>query len=79
MAILPSDHWPASRGPVPVYLVRFADGCIPPNLHNASDCPSNFPTLDPIPSNRRGPDYSDAYDEDYKVMIVNCHYWSLYV
>ena len=67
---LSSDRWPANRGPVPVYLVKFADGCIPPNLHNASDCPSNFPTLDPIPSNKRGPDYSDAYDDDYKVIIV---------
>ncbi|XP_065901844.1 epidermal growth factor receptor kinase substrate 8-like isoform X2 [Dysidea avara] len=61
-----SDRWPASRGEVPVYMVKFSDGCIPPNLHNASDCPSNFPTLDPIPVNKRGPDYSDAYDEDYK-------------
>jgi len=51
-------------------MVKFSDGCIPPNLHNTSDCPSNFPTLDPIPVNKRGPDYSDAYDEDYEVCIA---------
>lgn len=53
-----------------MYLVKFADGCIPPNLHNASDCPSNFPTLDPIPVGKRGANYSDAYDDDYQVLIV---------
>ena len=71
MVTLHSDHWPASRGPVPVYMVKFSDGCMPPNLHNSSDCPSNFPTLDSIPVNQRGVDYSDAYDEDYKVVTID--------
>lgn len=51
--------------PLPVeYEIEFSDGCIPPNLHNSSDCPANFPTLDTLPREKRGAEYSDAYDGD---------------
>lgn len=58
-----NEQWPAGR-PIPEYHVEFTDGCIPSNLHNASDCPTNFPTLDTLPREQRGPNYSDAYDGD---------------
>ena len=58
-----SDQWPPGR-PIPEYHIEFTDGCIPSNLHNASDCPANFPTLDTLPREQRGPSYSDAYDGD---------------
>ena len=58
-----SDQWPPGR-PIPEYHIEFTDGCIPSNLHNASDCPANFPTLDTLPREQRGPNYSDAYDGD---------------
>ena len=58
-----ADQWPAGR-PIPEYHIEFTDGCIPSNLHNASDCPTNFPTLDTLPREQRGPNYSDAYDGD---------------
>ena len=32
------------------------------NLHNISDRPSNFPTLETLPRGRKPPFYSDAYD-----------------
>ena len=57
-----SDQWPSGRPLPPEYEIEFSDGCIPPNLHNASDCPSNFPTLDTLPREQRPSDYSDAYD-----------------
>ena len=60
---LSSDQWPPGR-PIPEYHIEFTDGCIPSNLHNASDCPANFPTLDTLPREQRGPSYSDAYDGD---------------
>lgn len=46
------DQWPKQGGPLPEYQVKFTDGCIPANLHNASDCPANFPTLDTLPRER---------------------------
>ena len=61
--IMTSEQWPPGR-PIPEYHVEFTDGCIPSNLHNASDCPTNFPTLDTLPREQRGPNYSDAYDGD---------------
>jgi hypothetical protein len=50
-----SETWPESAPKPPDYEITFKDGCIPPNLHNASDCPANFPTLDTL-------EYSEAYD-----------------
>ena len=44
-----SETWPESATKPPDYEITFKDGCIPPNLHNASDCPANFPTLDTLP------------------------------
>lgn len=59
-----SDLWPQHR-PLPQdYVIEFSDGCIPPNLHNSSDSPANFPTLDTLPREQRGAEYSDAYDGD---------------
>lgn len=40
----------------------FSDGCIMTRLHNLSDRPANFPTLDTLPIERRPLGYSDAYD-----------------
>lgn len=37
---------------------------MPATLHNSSDCPSNFPTLDTLPREHRNLDYSEAYDGD---------------
>ena len=48
--------------PLPQYEIIFADGCIPTNLHNLSDRPANFPTLDTLPRDKRMPGYSEAYD-----------------
>lgn len=48
--------------PLPQYDIMFTDGCIPTNLHNLSDRPANFPTLDTLPREKRMPGYSDAYD-----------------
>lgn len=62
--ILCSEQWPPTKSPPPEYEIEFSDGCIPPNLHNSSDCPSNFPTLDTLPRERRTLDYSEAYDGD---------------
>ena len=60
----PAESWPRDL-PLPGdFQVKFADGCVPPNLHNTSDRPSNFPTLDTLPRHQRGPDYSDAYDAE---------------
>ena len=60
----PAESWPQDL-PLPGdFQVKFADGCVPPNLHNTSDRPSNFPTLDTLPRHQRGPDYSDAYDAE---------------
>ena len=59
--ILFSDQWPASN-PLPNYEIIFADGCVPSSLHNVSDRPACFPTLDTLPRDRRPLDYSDAYD-----------------
>ena len=56
-----SDQWPSTP---PEYEIEFSDGCVPPNLHNSSDCPSNFPTLDTLPRDKRPADYSEAYDGD---------------
>ena len=55
------DQWPS---PPPEYDIVFTDGCVPATLHNSSDCPSNFPTLDTLPRERRNEDYSEAYDGD---------------
>ena len=54
-----SDQW---KSPPPEYEPVFSDGCVPTTLHNSSDCPSNFPTLDTLPREWRTPDYSEAYD-----------------
>ena len=59
-----SDQWPPTKPPPPEYEIEFSDGCVPPNLHNSSDCPSNFPTLDTLPREKRTLDYSEAYDGD---------------
>ena len=61
LTLLFSEQWPASN-PLPNYEIIFADGCVPSSLHNISDRPSNFPTLDTLPRDRRPLDYSDAYD-----------------
>ncbi len=58
------DQWPPGRPLPPEYEIEFSDGCVPPNLHNSSDCPSNFPTLDTLPRERRNDEYSEAYDGD---------------
>jgi hypothetical protein len=55
------EQWPTSN-PLPEYELIFIDGCIPSKIHNLSDRPANFPTLDTLPRERRGPNYSDAYD-----------------
>ena len=55
------EQWPSSN-PLPEYEIIFSDGCIPSRLHNVSDRPANFPTLDTLPREKRGPFYSDAYD-----------------
>ncbi len=62
--ISPSDNWPSTRPLPQEYIIEFTDGCIPPNLHNSSDTPANFPTLDTIPREQRSDDYSDVYDGD---------------
>ncbi len=59
-----SDNWPSTRPLPQEYIIEFTDGCIPPNLHNSSDTPANFPTLDTIPRQQRSDDYSDVYDGD---------------
>ncbi len=59
-----SDNWPPTRPLPQEYIIEFTDGCIPPNLHNSSDTPANFPTLDTIPREQRSEDYSDVYDGD---------------
>lgn len=60
----PAESWPRDVPYPDDFQVRFSDGCVPPNLHNTSDRPSNFPTLDTLPRHQRGPDYSDAYDTE---------------
>lgn len=47
--IITSDQWPSFRPLPPEYEIRFSDGCVPPNLHNTTDLPANFPTLDTLP------------------------------
>ena len=59
-----SEQWPPSRPLPQEYIIEFTDGCIPPNLHNSSDSPANFPTLDTLPREQRSAEYSDAYDGD---------------
>ena len=61
LQLLFSEQWPASN-PLPNYEIIFADGCVPSSLHNISDRPAYFPTLDTLPRDRRPLDYSDAYD-----------------
>jgi len=57
--LISRDQWPS---PLPEFDIVFSDGCVPATLHNSSDCPSNFPTLDTLPRDRRNEDYSEAYD-----------------
>lgn len=55
------EQWP-SNSPLPEYEIIFTDGCTVSRLHNVSDRPANFPTLDTLPRDRRPLVYSDAYD-----------------
>ena len=61
------EQWPSNQ-PIPEYEIILSDGCIPSNLHNLSDRPQNFPTLDTLPRERRGHEYSDAYDGNNSIL-----------
>ena len=56
-----SEQWPANT-PIPKYDIIFTDGCIPSRLHNISDRPAFIPSLDTLPRERQGLEYSGAYD-----------------
>ncbi len=64
------EQWP-SNDPLPGYAVRFRDGCMESNLHNISDRPSNFPTLETLHRGQRPPFYSDAYDSNNATSSTN--------
>jgi hypothetical protein len=55
------EQWPPSNS-LPEYTLILIDGCTASNIHNLSDHPANFSTLDTLPRERRGSNYSDAYD-----------------
>ena len=57
--IIDREQWP---GAIEEYDIILYDGCTFSRLHNLSDRPSNFPTLDTLPRSQWPPNYSDAYD-----------------
>jgi hypothetical protein len=65
------NKWPQGK-PFPDFHIIFNDQCTPTQLHNLSDRPANFPTLNPLPPEMQGLDYSDAYDDDYEGDLDEC-------